>query len=95
MKVSKADHITCEYTVVVGKGSVIQDVKLYRIGDVTLDGMINLDDVVTLLRHVSKAVVLTDENSIAAGNIIDNGTLNLDDVVKLLRYVSKAIPSLR
>ncbi|MBQ2881992.1 MAG: SH3 domain-containing protein, partial [Clostridia bacterium] len=63
-------------------------------GDVDLDGNIDLDDVIALLRHVSKAVVLTDSNSLSAGDVVEDGVLNMDDVVRLLRYVSKAIPEL-
>ncbi len=64
-------------------------------GDVNLDGYINLDDVIKLLRHISKAEIITDPKEISAGEIVIDGILNLDDVVKLLRYVSKAIPDLK
>ncbi len=66
----------------------------FTLGDVDLDGNIDLDDVIALLRHVSKAVVLTDSNSLSAGDVVEDGVLNMDDIVKLLRYVSKAIPEL-
>ncbi len=75
-------------------GYVIKDIR-FILGDVTGDGQINLDDVVKLLRHVSKADIITDSKLLAAGEIVEDGVLNLDDVVRLLRYVSKAIPSLR
>ena len=58
------------------------------------DEAVNLDDVVMLLRHVSKAVTITDSNALAAGEVTGDGIVNLDDVIKLLRYVSKAIPDL-
>ncbi len=67
----------------------------FTLGDVNGDGKVNLDDVVALLRHVSKAVVITDPKSLAAAEIVEDGILNIDDVVRLLRYVSKAVPSLR
>jgi len=67
----------------------------YIIGDVNLDGEINMDDVIKLLRHVSKAEVITDSQALAAGEIIEDGQLNMDDVIRLLRYVSKAIPDLK
>ena len=73
---------------------VIKDIR-YTLGDISDDGKIDLDDVVTLLRHVSKANVITDPRIISACDIDGNGAVNLDDVVRLLRFVSKAIPSLR
>ncbi len=66
----------------------------FTLGDVDLDGNIDLDDVIALLRHVSKAVIISDSNSLSAGDVVEDGVLNMDDVVRLLRYVSKAIPEL-
>ena len=74
-------------------GYVIAEIVI-SYGDVSNDGIINLDDVVTLLRHVSKAAELTDHAVLAASDVTKDGKINLDDVVKLLRYVSKAIPDL-
>ena len=67
----------------------------YLLGDVNDDGLINLDDVIKLLRHVSKASIITEPKLLAAGEIIEDGVLDLYDVIHLLRYVSKAIPDLR
>jgi len=64
-------------------------------GDIDDDGEINMDDVIKLLRHVSKAQVVTDPKLLAAGEIIEDGQLNMDDVIRLLRFVSKAIPNLK
>ncbi len=75
-------------------GYVIKDIR-YTLGDINDDGEINLDDVVSLLRHVSKASVITDPRIVSACDVDGNGVVNLDDVVRLLRFVSKAIPSLR
>ncbi len=64
-------------------------------GDINGDSKINLDDVVMLLRHVSKSQEITDPKLLEACNIVEDGVINLDDVIRLLRYVSKAIPSLK
>jgi len=64
-------------------------------GDVNLSGEINMDDVIMLLRHISKASVITNSESLSAGEIVDDGELNMDDVIRLLRFVSKAIPELK
>ena len=93
--VSKADHVTKEYTVDIYNPEMLLDLEIYQYGDVDSNGRIDLDDVVALLRHVSRAQVIRDPYQLAAGEIVDDGALNLDDVVKLLRYVSRAIPELK
>ena len=64
-------------------------------GDVDLNGEINMDDVIMLLRHVSRAEEITDEYSLAAGEIIEDDELNMDDVIRLLRYVSRSTDVLK
>lgn len=59
-------------------------------GDVTQDTVVNMDDVVKLLRHVLKAENITDEAALQAAEVTGNDELNMDDVVKLLRYVLHA-----
>lgn len=70
-------------------------IKKVTYGDINGDSKINLDDVVMLLRHVSKAQEITDPKLLEACNIVEDGVINLEDVVRLLRFVSKAIPSLK
>lgn len=59
-------------------------------GDVTQDTVVDMDDVVKLLRHVLKAENITDEVALKAAEVTNNEVLDMDDVVKLLRYVLKA-----
>ena len=75
-------------------GFVINDIR-FTFGDIDANGEINMDDVIKLLRHVSKAEEITDSKLLSAGEIIDDGQINMDDVIRLLRFVSKAIPNLR
>ena len=63
-------------------------------GDVDLNSAVEINDVVTLLRHVLDAKVITDASSLAAGEVTNDSTLDINDVVKLLRYVLDAIDSL-
>jgi len=92
-KTAKCDN--CEETdTVIDEGSKI-DPSAVMYGDLTADEKINMDDVIKLLRHVSKAEVITDSSILVAGEIIEDGQLNMDDVIRLLRFVSKAISSLK
>lgn len=63
-------------------------------GDVTLDGMVDMDDVVALMQHVLMAEVITDATALTNGEVTNDTSLDMDDVVKLMQYVLKAIDSL-
>lgn len=63
-------------------------------GDVDLDGDVDMDDVVALMRHTLQAEVLTDAVALANGEVTNDDSLDMNDVVKLMQYVLKAIDSL-
>ena len=44
MKVMKQNHVTREYTVIVGTVPVVQNVEIWLLGDVNGDGTINVKD---------------------------------------------------
>ena len=66
----------------------------YMKGDVMLDGDVDMDDVVVLMRHVLQAELITDKTALANGEVINEESLDMDDVVKIMRYVLKAIDTL-
>jgi len=94
MRVSKENHVTREYTVVVGTEAVTMDLKICPKGDVNLDGEVNADDLTALARHVAKIETLTDDYALLTADVDDNGFLSADDLTKLARYVAKIISSL-
>ena len=63
-------------------------------GDVTLDGVVDMDDAVALMQHVLKAELITDATALANGEVTNDTELDMDDAVKLMQYVLKAIDSL-
>ena len=63
-------------------------------GDIDLDGDIDMDDVVVLMRHVLSDVIITDSVALENGEVTNDTALNMDDVVKLMRYVLSDIDSL-
>ncbi len=92
-KTAKCDN--CDETdTVIDEGSKI-DPSAIVYGDIDGDNKINMNDVVMMLRHVTKAIIITDSKAIAACDIVEDGVINMDDVIRLLRFVSKAIPNLK
>lgn len=94
MKVSKANHVTREYTVVVADENVTQDVKICPKGDVNLDGEVNADDLTALARHVARIENLTDSYALLNADVDGDGDLTAVDLTKLARYVARIIPEL-
>ncbi len=52
MRVTKASHVTCEYTIVVGMDDVTQDVELNLYADTNFDGEIDVEDYQALVNAV-------------------------------------------
>ena len=75
LKVSKNNHVTREYTVVVGNSSVIQDVKIHLLGDINGDGTINAKDKKIIYGHIN------DSSTELTGYIFDVGDVNKDGVI--------------
>lgn len=73
------------------------DASAVLLGDITLDGTVDMADLVMMLRVIVKRVSVEDLTSeqILAGDVIDgDGEITMADLVKMLRYIVKRIPSL-
>ena len=88
MKVMKNNHVTREYTVVVGNSSVIQDVKIHLKGDITGDGKVNTFDIVKMNLHAKKKTELTGYE-LLCGDITGDGKVNTFDIVKANLHAKK------
>ena len=82
LKVSKANHVTREYTVVVGTDDVTRDVKIHLKGDITGDGRINIMDVNRANLHFKKKITLTGYEFDCA-NVTGDAQVNIMDVNRL------------
>ena len=91
LRVSKENHITREYMVIVNSGSVVQDVTICLKGDVTGDGAVNIKDFQRLLRHVNKTSPL-EGYALECGDVTGDGVCNIKDFQRLLRHVNKTNP---
>ena len=56
MRVSKADHLSADYTVVVGDSDVTQNVATYIRGDVNMDNTIDIGDMQNIFYHVTNGI---------------------------------------
>ena len=88
LKVSKENHVTREYTVVVGNSSVLQDVKIHLNGDINGDGRVNITDVGLANSHAKKVSTLTDYR-FACGNVNGDTRINITDVGLLNAHAKK------
>ena len=86
LKVSKANHITREYTVTVEDEAVTQDVKIHLIGDIDGNGKVNTGDVAKLNAHLKGTNKITDEYQLLCANV-NGGSLNMGDTAALYGHI--------
>jgi hypothetical protein len=65
MKVSKANHVTREYTVFVGNSPIPLDAKIHLLGDVTGDGKVNAMDKKKIYNHINGELLTGYEFDVA------------------------------
>jgi len=87
LKVIKKGHIVGTYTVVVGEEGVTQDVTLYLLGDVNLDGNVDLNDATALFYHINGLAAL-DGNKLLAADVNGDGKVDLNDATALFYFLN-------
>ena len=88
MKVSKANHVTREYTVTVGAAAVTQDVEIWLLGDVTGDGKVNMKDWNSVYAHVNETALLTDY-ALKCSEVTGDGKVNMKDWNRIYEHVNE------
>ena len=89
MKVSKKNHVTREYTVSVTTGTKTQNAQIHLLGDVNLDGIVNIKDCSRLFKHVNKTQLLTDAYALKCANTNRDSAVNIKDCSRLFKHVNK------
>ena len=89
LKVMKKNHVTREYAVTVVSAPVVQDIKIYMLGDINEDGSINIQDVIRLLNHVNNSNTISNTKHC---DINKDGAVNIQDVIRLLNHVNNNQP---
>ena len=79
----KADHVTFNQLLTVSEDTVVQDLKVRLLGDVSGDGRINVGDVAKLYGHIKKTAVITDSYVLLCMDMTGDGRLNVGDTARL------------
>ena len=90
LKVMKENHVTREYTVVVGNSSVIQDVKICLLGDVNMDGKISVLDAIMIQKAALNSLSLDDYQSKLA-SVRGTSSLGVLDAIMVQKYALNII----
>ena len=59
----------------------------YTLGDVNMDGKINISDALLILQDIVGAVDLNEQQQQAANVDKSNASINVNDALKLLNYI--------
>ena len=62
-------------------------------GDITGDGVVNVNDATAVQRYLAKSVVLNDDQ-LKAADADGNGTININDATAIQKYVARLINQL-
>ncbi len=88
LRVSKENHVTREYLVIVNSGSVVQDVKIHLLGDLNGDGRLRSNDLSIAYDHVSGETLIEDDYIFACADIDGNGRIRSNDVTKMYDHTT-------
>ncbi len=92
VQVSKKNHVTRAYTVTVGGDTKTLDTRIYLLGDVNGDGIVNIKDCSRLFKHVNKTQLLTDPYALKCANTNGDSAVNIKDCSRLFKHVNKTQP---
>ena len=65
----------------------------YKVGDLTDDGNVNIDDLLTMRQHLAGNITL-EGNGLLAADLTKDGNVNIDDLLTMRQYLAGNIPSL-
>ncbi|MBQ6152614.1 MAG: hypothetical protein IJJ15_02575 [Ruminococcus sp.] len=91
MRVSKKNHATREYEIVVSD-NVNQGAQIHPMGDSNLDGVVNIKDVNALYKHVMETKEITDPYALKCSNVVDGEAVDIKDVNAIYKHVMETNP---
>jgi len=83
LKVSKANHVTREYTVVISTDDVTQDAKIHLKGDIDGNGTVTTMDAMRANSHARGVTLLTDYALKCADVVGTDGTVTTMDAMRI------------
>lgn len=87
MKVMKLNHVTREYTITVSAGNVTQDVEIYLMGDVDLNGNIDVNDVNIMRQYLVGNLTSLSDIQLAVFDVTQDGVTDIADPNQILQYL--------
>jgi hypothetical protein len=87
-------YVERQYPITIESTDVVQDVAIYQLGDVNMNGKVNAGDVTHLGRHVARINLIEDAYALLLADTNGNGKINAGDVTTLARYVAKIIDTM-
>jgi hypothetical protein len=91
VKVSKTNYVTRNYELTVGYEDATLDVQICLLGDVNMDGSVNILDVAKAYAHV-KGNKLTDDYAIECANVNGGSSVAITDVANLYAHTKGTKP---
>lgn len=86
MKVMKQNHVTREYTVIVGTNPVVQDVKIHLLGDIDGNGTVTTMDAMRAYSHARGVTLLTDYALKCADVVGTDGKVTTMDATRIYAH---------
>lgn len=90
LRVSKANHVTRDYTVEVSGGTVTQNVKIHPLGDVNGDGVVNGNDIQRIYAHITGSSPITDSAMLKRANVNGDSVINGNDIQRIYAHITGA-----
>lgn len=91
LRVTKNNHCAAEVTITVGSNSLIKNLKICPIGDVSGDGKVNMKDWSTLYDHINEVNSLSGY-ALACADVNCDGKVNMKDWSRLYDHISESKP---
>lgn len=87
LRISKTNHVTRDYLIIVTGDTINQDAEIHLIGDVNGDGNLNAKDKKILYNHIAGSSLLT-EYDFAVGDVNGDGSLNAKDKKMVYNHIA-------
>lgn len=88
LKVSKANYVTREYLITVGDGVVEQDIAISQLGDVNVDGEVNVQDLNGMFAHANGGTLILDAYALDCADVSPDGVVDVMDLNRLYTHLS-------
>ena len=91
LHIEKANHISKGYSIIINNESIIQNIKIFPLGDINEDGKVNGKDWNRLYEHINETKLLT-EDEFNRADINDDGKVNGKDWNRLYDHINETNP---